>query len=96
MLSAFFANVDRTVLLPKRQVKMSASQRSSTCVVGSEMLNNWPDGEEGNSLVIEPVSLDPLSITPAWGKKRTKQKLQKANMLLRGTQAAELENRKPD
>lgn len=35
-----FANVDRTALLPKRQVKMSAEQCNSTSVAGSEMLNN--------------------------------------------------------
>ena len=66
-----FANVDRTALLPKRQVKMSAEQCNSTSVAGSEMLNNWPDGEDGNSLVIEPVSLNPLSIIPWWEEKET-------------------------
>lgn len=44
-----FANVDKIVLLPKRQVKMSASQCKSTSVAGTEIFNNGPDGGEGNA-----------------------------------------------
>lgn len=61
-VECIFANVDRIVLLPKRQVEMSASSAIQLVFAGLKCLITDQMGKK-ETLAIEPANLNPSSNT---------------------------------